>query len=550
MRSTFSGLEIARRGMMTQQGALYTTGHNIANANTPGYSRQRVNFVQTAPYPAPSVNRPAMPGQVGTGVEAGSIQRVRDHFLDEQYRVENNKLGYWESKKSAIQKMEDILNEPTEDGLAATLDRFWTSLQDLAAHPEDAGARSVVRQRGIAVTDTFHYLSNSISAIQKDFKKEVTTTQNEINTLLSQINMVNKQVGEIEPHGFVPNDLYDERDRLVDQLSQLINIRVERVPSGGSPNGAAEGKLNIFLADPQGGYANGNSGTFKLVDAKEYTNMTIDVEFTSLNPDSPIQSINFLDHNGLKMDGISGTNFTDLKKGVPGKMQALVEMYGYTTGPVNVDGTYPVNGVYNKMLEDLDKMAYVFAQKFNEVHQDGYTLNDINAHEADPIANPLNKTTIEFFTLADSAIGQPWRNAAKRIEVSNDIINNEGNIAASADKSAGNGGNAIALANVKDAELNYKNPLVAETSTIQGFYQGLIGALGVAGIEAIRMEKNSLVLKDSVQYKRDSVSNVSLDEEMTNMIKFQHAYNAAARNITLVDELLDKVINGMGIVGR
>lgn len=93
MRSTFHGLEVAKRGMFTQQSALYVTGHNIANANTPGYSRQRVNFVQTEPYPPASMNRPQIPGQMGTGVEAGSIERVRDSFLDIQYRGEITSLA-------------------------------------------------------------------------------------------------------------------------------------------------------------------------------------------------------------------------------------------------------------------------------------------------------------------------------------------------------------------------------------------------------------------------------------------------------------------------
>lgn len=104
MRSTFHGLEVAKRGMFTQQSALYVTGHNIANANTPGYSRQRVNFVQTEPYPPASMNRPQIPGQMGTGVEAGSIERVRESFLDIQYRGENNKLGYWEARADALKK--------------------------------------------------------------------------------------------------------------------------------------------------------------------------------------------------------------------------------------------------------------------------------------------------------------------------------------------------------------------------------------------------------------------------------------------------------------
>ena len=142
MSSTFHGLETAKRGLMTQQSALYTTGHNISNANTPGYTRQRVNFEQTEPFPAASKNRPQIPGQFGTGVKAGAIQRIRNHFIDDQYRNENSKLAYWDARSELLSQMENIMNEPTEEGLANTMDQFWTSLQDLAVQPQDSGIHS------------------------------------------------------------------------------------------------------------------------------------------------------------------------------------------------------------------------------------------------------------------------------------------------------------------------------------------------------------------------------------------------------------------------
>src|SRR6185312_11149905 len=112
MRSTFMGLETAKRGMYAQQSAIYVTGHNIANKNTPGYTRQRVNFVPTEPFPTASMNRPQIPGQLGTGVKDGTIQRIRESFVDEQYRGENNKFGYYQTLADSISKMEDIMNEP------------------------------------------------------------------------------------------------------------------------------------------------------------------------------------------------------------------------------------------------------------------------------------------------------------------------------------------------------------------------------------------------------------------------------------------------------
>src|SRR5690625_3880548 len=131
MRSTFMGLETNKRGLYTQQSALYTTGHNISNANTEGYSRQRVNMQATAGHPGVGLNSGTIPGYLGTGVEAGSIQRIRDSFVDHQFRQESNKLGYWESRSQAISQMEDVLNEPSHYGLQKSLSLFWQSLQDL-----------------------------------------------------------------------------------------------------------------------------------------------------------------------------------------------------------------------------------------------------------------------------------------------------------------------------------------------------------------------------------------------------------------------------------
>ncbi|KHF29020.1 Flagellar hook-associated protein 1 [Anoxybacillus sp. BCO1] len=252
MLSTFHGLETVRRGMTAQQQALYVTGHNIANANTPGYSRQRVNFEQTPPYPFASKNRPVVPGQMGTGVEGGTVQRMREEFLDVQYRGENMKYGYWNTRAEALYKMEEIMNEPSDEGLAKTLDRFWQSLQDLAVNPSNSGARSVVRQRGMAVAETFHYLSSSLKSIRDDIKNELDVTVKAVNSLARQLNDLNKQISEVEVHGYLPNDLYDERNRLLDELSQYVNVKVTPVPSGGSALKIAEGRFTVELVDRTG----------------------------------------------------------------------------------------------------------------------------------------------------------------------------------------------------------------------------------------------------------------------------------------------------------
>lgn len=516
MRSTFMGLETARRGMFTQQSALNTTGHNIANASTPGYTRQRVNFTQTEPYPNVGLNKPQLPGQMGTGVEAGSVQRVRESFLDVQYRGENNKLGYWEARAESYTKMEEIMNEPSDSGLSQTMDMFWQSLQDLAVNPSNPGARSVVRQRAVAVTETFTYLASSLNGIRADLKNEITVTEKEINSLSEQINNINNQIASVEPHGLLPNDLYDERDRLIDQLSSLVNIKVDYTSSGGNASTLAEGKVNVTLLDA-------NSASLgQLVNGTGFNKLTVNFNGT----DESVKTVQ-LGATQLDFQQFSST----------GKLRAIVESYGYE------NSTGDVTGVYPDMLAELDNMAYMFAYQFNLQHQDGATPNQINGTTTDD--------TPAFFS--DTENGEVditnKKGMASRLQVSDEIMASLDNIATSSKENPtmGDSTNISALAEIINKPFKYGNNT---ESSFRNYYEVLVGGMAVDSQEAARLSANSGTLRQAVEERRMSVSSVSLDEEMTNMIQFQHAYNASARMITLQDEMLDKIINGMGTVGR
>src|SRR5699024_10162538 len=153
----------------TQQSALYTTGHNISTATTEGYSRQRVNFETLPGYPSPARNSTNMAGQIGTGVTAGRAESIRDKCLDSQHRTQNSRAEYWETNANALSRMESLLNEMDESGgLSEVLDDFWSSLSDLAGNPQNEGTRKVVANNGLAVAETFQYLSGSLETIRKD----------------------------------------------------------------------------------------------------------------------------------------------------------------------------------------------------------------------------------------------------------------------------------------------------------------------------------------------------------------------------------------------
>jgi len=511
--STFQGIEMAKKALFAQQGGLHTTGHNIANANTRGYTRQRVDFNATTPFPVPSRVMPNLPGQLGTGVEIGTVQRIRDMFLDSQYRSENSRLGYWGERSEAISRIENLLNEPSDTGISKAMDSFWESLQELSANPDNSGAREVVAERGLALTETFNYISKNMQTIQGDLKSQIDASVDDINSIVRRINGINEQIQKIEPHGLLANDLYDDRDLLLDELSQLVNIKVHYRSSSDSALEIADGLASIEIVD-ESGASIGADGVF-----------LIDLTDENTSPSDPNVlnelSVGYAD-NGLvgNIDVDGSTSDLALLDSI-GSLSGLIKAHGYTDD----NGEY---GIFPDHLRQLDDMAREFAEAFNDQHASGL---DVNQEDG-----------LSFFNTSDNSDTI----TAENITVNKDILEDTSLIAA-AEEGAGsrNGENALKLAELFDVPIEG----LGETS-VRKYFSSMIGKLGVEGQEANRMKGNTEILQSQIDNQRQSVSAVSLDEEISNLVKFQHAYNAAARNMTAIDEMLDRIINNMGLVGR
>lgn len=489
--STFRGLEMSRQALSTQQSALYTTGHNISNANTPGYTRQRVNMQAMNGYPTPGMNSPHLPGQMGTGVEVGSVQRIRNQFLDTQFRSENASVGYWSERTAALSRMENLLNEPSDSGIEAAMSDFWSALQEAGANPTNNGARAVVLKRGESLADTFNHLSSSMNTIRKDLQTETENTIDKANAMIEQLDSLNSQIKKLEIHGYNANDLYDKRDNILDELSEIVNIEVEydgsHIPNGKQGDGVAT--VNIIVADGEPvTIVNGETGETQKIDKPTYK---------EIDGMKVIESINVGDADILSSKGT---------------IQSYVHASGYVENE-EVKGDYP------EMLEKLDKLAFAIAKSFNELHKDG-------------------DTAVPFFEdLGDEPAG-----AAGKITVA---IKDHQDIIVSSNGNKGKGDVALDLANV----FTSPNDDLGGVS-VNGYLESIVGDVGVKTSHAITMLDSTATLQHQVSNQRQSISAVSLDEEMTNMIKFQHAYNAAARGMTAMDELIDTVINRMGLVGR
>lgn len=227
MVSTFHGLELGKRGLMVGQASIATTGHNIANANTQGYSRQQVNATTS---PSLSVwTNGDNPGQLGSGVTLESITRVRDSFLDQRYREQAGTLGEWSVKQKTLDHLELIINEPSDTGLNFAMDQLWGAWQDLKNDPDSLSAIAVIKERAQEFVDTAQAMDSSMTSLKNDLGNQLTAKMEDANSYLSQIATLNNSILR---SGANANDLLDQRDVLVEKLSSLVSVNVEPQTNG------------------------------------------------------------------------------------------------------------------------------------------------------------------------------------------------------------------------------------------------------------------------------------------------------------------------------
>jgi flagellar hook-associated protein 1 FlgK len=519
MRSTFHGLETAKRSLFTQQAALNTTGHNIANANTVGYSRQVVNMVASRPIEAYGIQRTVTPGQLGTGVEFSSITRIRESFLDAQFRNENKSLGNWTIRSDTLEKLETILNEPSETGLRTVLDNFWNAWSDLSKDPQSITGRKIVVESAIALTDAFNHLSSQLDDLTADLTEDINIKLADVNSKLATIADLNVQIRRIEGLGDNANDLRDQRDLLVDEISRVISIRVVETESG----------YNIYM----GNTALLENGALQTLDAAqvEAARTTGDLdggEVLGLLVSRDDYVANYRTMLNTLVDSI-----------VNGEITVTIP-----AGSVLPEGT-ELNGIiYTGANRVLTSDLTVTVKGLNGLHKLGYAFNDAGFAPG-----------IDLFTTAD---GSTTGITAGNIKVNAAIVADPSLIATSMRTTGnpeevvkGNNDLALLISKMRDAKFTFTSPnSPIQTGTLNDYYRSITGQLGVQAQEANRQVTNLSSVVAQIDSRRQSVSGVSLDEEMANMIKFQHAYNAAARIMTTMDEVLDRIINGMGVVGR
>ena len=446
MGSTFFGVETALRGILAQQRALQVTTHNITNAGTAGYTRQKADMVASTPYDTGN-------GLVGAGVDIQGYQRVRDNFIDIQLRAQTMKTGYAQARQEGLQQVSGALSEPGDNGINSLLAKFFSSWQDVANAPENDAARSALVQSTQGLATGFRDLADQIGVVKSQTGLAVTDTIAQVNSMGTRIAALNATIAGAQSTGNLPNDLLDQRDALLDNLGSLTNT---------SWTLNADGTTDVMV----GGGALVTGGTATTL---------LESDFTSLSS---------------------------------GKLAALVGLR---------DTTLP------GYLASLNTIAKSLADKVNAQHALGFNLDTGPSGGAFFTYTPGSEATT--LGLSAAIIANP------RLIAASDTV------PASAGAQSGNGANAIAIA-----------ALMSDV-TIGGSYVQLVNTIGSDTKEATRELANSTALAGTLEARRQSISGISLDEEMTNLIKFQRGFQAASRALNAMDDMIDLIITRTGRAG-
>lgn len=454
-------VDIGKSAMFTAQQAISVAGHNIANVNTPGYSRQHATLAE---------NRPenGSPGQIGTGVHAESIRRSFDSFVEDQLLASRERLGEFTASSSALARLEPLFGDGNNLGIGAGLNEFFGALQDVATNPNDLSARTVFLSKATALADRFNQSAADLTAGQEFLDRQVGQTVTDVNRLTSQIVNLNKDIAIAESTGQKANDLHDQRGVALADLGELIEI---------SSIEDSTGQLTVFAG--RGHVLVDKERTYLLVAVPDPSNNgLLDVQYnagagptTSLTP--VIQS---------------------------GRLKGLLDVR---------DQTIP------SLRASLDTLASGLVTQVNQQHRLGFGLD--------------GSTNQDFFT--------PTGTTASTIAVS---LADVRQIAASSTAAGvpGNNVNALALAGLRNTQFApFGNVTFQEYySTIAGNFGSI--AQGVDG--ALRAQE---VLHDQLTSQRASISGVSMDEELANLLQYQRSFEAASRMIVVADELFQTILS-------
>ena len=556
--ASFMGMEIAMRGLYSSQRGMANVSHNVDNTNTPGYSRQVLN--QKAARPMLSSNSA---GMVGMGSDVVSVDRVRDSYLDEKYWSESQYYGEWTVKDTILTDMQTVYNEPSDNGFTKIISDFYSSLQKLSTNPSDLAIRNTVKEKGVMVAKYFNSVAAHFDGLQEDLNNMVNAKVSEVNTLADQVQNLNLQIYNFEVMGDKANDLRDQRSLLVDKLSKIVNVNAYEVETGlKMPNGVPEKRFIITISGKA------------LVDHEQVVHLKCENRTQKLNTEDlgNLYEVSWVDGNKVSIKSGELKGYMDMRDGNDGQ----AALSGLSNSPDCKGIPY-----YQRKMNEY---VQVFTRTFNEGiidsdgdgdldkingHADGYTLSSTSASlpsgirfftmldsEGNPMSSTDFRSMINTQAAAAGVVDDPatptyderlvwgYKNiTAKNFSISFDIDSDPiENISTSA--VGGQKGNNENLKSLLD--MRHNTYMFMEGSG-EDFVKTLISTLGVDGQQYGAYLGTQEGIIQQIENRRQAVSGVSLNEEMTNLVKYQQIYGASAKMVQTFSEVIDILINQLGI---
>jgi flagellar hook-associated protein 1 FlgK len=462
------GLDTAVKALRAHQLAVDVAAHNIANAHSPGFSRQRVLLRPVGIDGSDHWTRDAFLGRPGYGVDASEVRRVRDLFLDFQVRQTIGSRAQYAALANALGTAELAFDDPSDLGLSSALASFWNAWHDVVNEPESKAARTALVHSAETLASRIRRAWDDLDALRKDLNQQVTLATQDINAKAEEIARLNLQIKQVELNGDSANDLRDRRDLLLDELAEIAQISYAE---------QGDSTVVVYL------------GNHELVVGTEFRR---------------VQAVPDAGNPGMAKL-VFAADGEDLAT-ASGRLRGLLDAR---------DQALP------DLIAKLDTLASALRTEVNALHQTGYGLD--------------SSTGLDFFT----------GTGARDIAVNGTLLADPRKVAASASGAAGDAAIALQIANLQRSA-------VASLGNVSfdDFYASLVTVLGADTARAEGLAQSSERLVSHLEAMRQSVSGVNIDEEVTNLAASQRAYEAAARVITAIDEMLDVLINRTGITGR
>ncbi len=529
LRATFAGFSVARGAMSASMKALDVTGQNISNVYTEGYTRQRLDQTSFAPGYGnyASTNYVA---QIGHGVLVTGVSQIRDPYLDIQYRDQMADVGMYDAKASVLEQIEGVFDETMKSAVKDAFSDLESKLLDLANSTGSELDDSIVRSSMQSLVNLFHSNATSLASKREQVTDDLETKMiPELNRLMKNIAELNKTIKSSDILGYPALELRDQRNQLLDDLATYLPIEVKYEDEKISSTEKVENVIvSLVMKD----------GTrTELIDHDKYGEFTAETtnKFTAVTLD-----LSNLDPNNTTPIDITKLNGNNKEISING---------GTLTGTLNMlnsAGVFDGDATTEKGFGYYEQSFDLLVDKFAK------TLNALNEPAKDNNGNPVGDGGALFVT--DPAGAASF--TAANIKVNEEWIKGNVKLKAKIDPDSGTTQNdninkMIAALNDKQ---KFENPNKAGEVLFEGtfynYYVDIESTLGIDQQATDNLLQNHITVATTIAQSKDQVSGVSLDEEGVNLMQYQQSYTASARLMTTLDEALDKLINGTGVVGR